>query len=72
MKLIVDINSSNGMYVFFSICVHLFVMLCTARLRGMLVNSDIVCKGINTSLLLIFVFERTLYYSKLFLTCLLL
>jgi len=33
MNLMVEINSSKGMQVFFSMSIHLFVMLCTARSR---------------------------------------
>jgi len=63
-------NSSIGMLVFFSIVAHLLEMPSIARSWGMLVNSDITSNDNKISVLLIFLPERTLYKSKLFLTCL--
>jgi len=51
MNLMVEMNSSKEMQVFFSTSIHLFVMLCTARSRGMFVNSEIASKESNISFL---------------------
>jgi len=72
MNLIVEINSSKGMQVFFSMSIHLFVILCTARSRGMFVNNEVAPKESNMSSLCIVLFERDLCNSKLLFTYLLL
>jgi len=72
MNLMIDMNSSKGMQIFFSMSVHLFVMLRTARFREMFVNSEVASKESNMSSLCIVLFERDLCNSKLLFTCLLL
>jgi len=65
-----EMNSFIGILVFFSIIAHLLEMPSIARSWGMLVKSDITFNDNKISELLIFLPERTLYKSKLFLTCL--
>jgi len=71
MKLMVDVSSSKGMVVFFSINSHLFVMLSIARFRGMFVNNAITSNEIRTSEVFNSIFERDFIRSKLLLTWLL-
>jgi len=70
IKLIASINSSFGICVFSLINIHLFIILLIARSRGMLVNKDITSNDISLCVLQIFVPDKVLYNSKLFLTCL--
>jgi len=65
-----DMNSSMGMLVFFSVIAHLLEMPSIAKSWGMLVKSDITSNDNKISVLPIFLPERTLYKSKLFLICL--
>jgi len=57
----VEMNSSTGMQVFFSMSIHFFVMLCTARSRGMFVNSEVASNENNMSCLCIVLSEKDLY-----------
>jgi len=71
MKLIIDVNSSKGIVVFFSINSHLFVILSIAKFRGMFVNNAITSNEIRTSDVFNFMFDRDFINSKLLFTWLL-
>jgi len=48
ITLMMEMNSSKGMQVFFSMLIHLFVMLCIARSRRMFVNSEVASNESNS------------------------
>jgi hypothetical protein len=58
-----EMNSSNGMEVFFSIKGHLFLTLSIARSEGTLVKRDITSNESSTSEELIFLPESVLNNS---------